>query len=67
MGLVYGYIRWRDTIYVYMVLECELMKFFKWLKKWCWDIWFDNEPKDDDSMHLTHEERVERLKEMIRE
>ena len=34
----------------------------KWIKKWCWDVWFDDKPVEDDSMYLTHEERIEILK-----
>ena len=42
------------------------MKFFKWLKKWFWDIWFEQKPWENPSTHLTHEERIEILKEKVR-
>ncbi len=43
---------------------------FRWLKKWLWDIWFDPGPPvmsslEEDSMYLSHDERIEKLKEMI--
>ncbi len=38
----------------------------RWIKKWCWDVWFDDKPVEDDSMYLTHEERIEILKEKVR-
>jgi hypothetical protein len=39
---------------------------FKWLKKWFWNIWIDNPVKEDKSMYLSHEERIEILKERVR-
>ena len=43
------------------------MKFFKWLKKWYWDIWFDNGPEPNEKyMYLSREEKVEKLKEMVK-
>jgi hypothetical protein len=37
----------------------------RWIKKWCWDIWFDEKPYNN-STHLTHEERLELLREKVR-
>ena len=43
------------------------MRILKWVKKWAWDIWFDVPPiKEDSAMYLTHEERIEKLRERIR-
>ena len=65
MGLVFHDIRRHSLGYVYV--GSGIMKFFKWLKKWYWDIWFDNGPEpDEDYMHLSHDERIEKLREMIR-
>ena len=63
MGLDYSHVSWGRFVHVDMVCEGDMM--FKWIKKWCWDIWFDEKPNNN-STHLTHEERIELLKEKVK-
>lgn len=43
------------------------MKPLRWIKKWAWDVWFVKPVEEDMSMYLSHEERLDRLREKVRE